>query len=217
MENTFWDSKYQGNNRIWGDGPSELAVLAVKYLQALGLRDNSLSVLDIGCGYGRDSVYLLKHLGCTVCGIDNSKEAIDMAIKTCPVVPGPEFRCCDFAELDNDRFDVVFISNLYHLLNIEERANLRRTIKGVLRSRGLLFLSVLSLKDPQEYGRGVPVPDEPNSFMDKVFLHFSTQDELRGEFDFIKIIELFEHEYYEPHSTGEVHHHISWVLVGEYI
>ena len=28
-----WDERYKDNNRIWGDGPSELALIAVEYLQ----------------------------------------------------------------------------------------------------------------------------------------------------------------------------------------
>ena len=31
-----------------------------------------------------------------------------------------------------------------------------------------------------------------------------------------KIKELYEHEYYEPRVTGETHHHVSWILIGEY-
>ena len=29
--NMFWDKMYKGNNRIWGEEPSELAVFAVYY------------------------------------------------------------------------------------------------------------------------------------------------------------------------------------------
>ena len=28
----FWDKMYKGNNRIWGEKPSELAVFAVYYM-----------------------------------------------------------------------------------------------------------------------------------------------------------------------------------------
>jgi len=86
----FWDKMYKGNNRIWGEEPSELAVFAVYYLKTLELNDKILSILD-----------------------------------------------------------------------------------------------------------------------------FCTRNELGNEFNFLKIKELYEHEYYEPHSTGEVHHHISWILIGE--
>jgi len=135
----LWDTIYKGNNRIWGEEPSELAVFAVYYLKTLGLNDKNLSILDVGCGYGRDAVYFSKHLRCTVLGIDSSKEAIDMAKTACSKA----------------------------------------------------------------------------SNIDKVYLHFCTRNELGNEFNFLKIKELYEHEYYEPHTTGEVHHRISWILIGE--
>ena len=53
------------------------------------------------------------------------------------------------------------------------------------------------------------------SNIDKVYLHFCTRNELGNEFYFLEIKELCEHEYYEPHFTGEVHHHISWIQIGK--
>jgi len=211
----FWDKMYKGNNRIWGEEPSELAVFAVYYLKTLELNDKNLSILDIGCGYGRDAVYFSKHLRCTVLGIDSSKEAIDMAKTACSKASNIEFRCCDFTETGNSKYDVVFISNLYHFFKGDARQKLRAPIIKHLKPEGLLFLSTLSPNDPQDYGKGIPVPNEHNSFIDKVYLHFRTRNELGNEFNFLKIKELYEHEYYEHHSTGEVHHHISWILIGE--
>ena len=124
--NIFWDKMYKGNNRIWGEEPSELAVFAV-----------------------------------------------------------------------------------YYFFSGDARQKLRATIIKRLKPKGLLFLSTLSPKDPQDYAKGIPVPNEHNSFRDKVYLHFCTRNELENEFNFLAIKELCEHEYYELHSTGEVHHHIS--------
>ena len=108
----FWNKEYKGNNRIWGEEPSELAAVAVYYLKTLELDDKNLSILDVGCGYGRDAVYFSKHLRCTVLGIDSSKEAIDMAKTACLKAPNIEFMCSDFTGTGNSKYDVVFISNL---------------------------------------------------------------------------------------------------------
>jgi ubiquinone/menaquinone biosynthesis C-methylase UbiE len=106
----FWDTIYKGNNRIWGEEPSELAVFAVYYLKTLELDAKNLSILDIGCGYGRDAIYFSKHLRGTVLGIDSSKEAIDMAKTACSKPSNIDFRCCDFTETGNSKYDLVFIS-----------------------------------------------------------------------------------------------------------
>ena len=109
-------------------------------------------------------------------------------------------------------YSVIFASNLYQVLPANERARLVQSIKEYLQPGGLLFLSTLSTNDPEEYGRGVPVAGEDNSFEREKFLHFSTRAELEKEFAFLKIERLFEHEYLEPHAGAATHHHISWML-----
>jgi SAM-dependent methyltransferase len=210
-----WDERYQGNNRIWGEDPSELAVITVEYLQTVGLSDGDLRILDIGCGYGRDALYLSKRLKCSVLGIDISQEAIKMARGACPEESRAEFRCCDFAEAVGGEYDVVFVSNLYHLIRRDERQRLREAVAGLLKPGGLLFLGALSTNDRQDYGKGTPMPDEPGSFEGKRYRHFCTRDELLEDFSFLTIRQLYEHEYDEPHTSSETHHHISWIVVGE--
>ena len=210
-----WDDKYEGDNRMWGDGPSELAALAVGYLQAIGWDEERLRILDVGCGYGRDARFLASHLNCTILGIDPSQEAIKMAKDACAGQSRIEFRQSSFTEVDDETFDVILVSNLYHILNKDERSRLREAIKRLLKPGGLLFLGALSTDDPQEYGKGVPVSGEAHTFEHEGYRHFCTRDELRRDFGFLAIRELYEHEYYEPRATGDAHHHVLWVLVGE--
>jgi len=214
----FWDNEYKSNERIWGNVPSELAIAAVRYLHKCRSNSETLSILDIGCGYGRDAFYLLDNLRCSILGVDISEKAIDIA-RDAILKAGKEdvkFQCCSFTKLKEAKFDIVFISNLYQLLKKNERKELRRTVMRTLKPEGLLFLSTLSVRDPEHYGRGVPVCDEPDSFQDKVYLHFCTKEELVGDFAFLSIKELYEHEYYERRLAGETHHHVLWILIGQY-
>ncbi len=212
-----WDNEYRHHKRVWGEGPSALASFAVDYLQELQLYQKTLSILDIGCGYGRDAVYLCQHTDCTIVGIDNSQGAIEMARGTRPkeYIGRIDFKFLDFTRLPvNDRYDVVFASNLYQLLRPEERAAFRKISRRVLSPNGLLFLSTLSTSDPEHYGKGTAAVGDINSFVDEKYLHLCTCGELEREFSFLNIKELKEHEYYEPRATGRTHHHISWLLVG---
>lgn len=215
----FWDKVYSSNGQVWGDKPSELAVATVRYLQRQKLSDQPLAVLDIGCGYGRDAFYLASNLRCTVIGIDPSEKAIEIASKAVSEIQKEKvgFQKRNFAELDHDKYDIVFASHLYHLLKDDERKKLRRIVMRMLKPNGLLFLSTLSVKDPEHYGKGDPVPGEANSFQDKTYLHFCTKEELIGDFDFLYIKEMYEHEFHEPRATGETHHHVSWILAGEHV
>ncbi len=94
----FWDKEYENSTRIWGDGPSELAIITVKYLQNHRLNKKFLSIADIGCGYGRDCLYLAKHLNCRVFGIDTSQKAIEILKNSIagPYTKAIEYKCCNF-------------------------------------------------------------------------------------------------------------------------
>jgi 2-polyprenyl-3-methyl-5-hydroxy-6-metoxy-1,4-benzoquinol methylase len=215
----LWDNEYRANKRVWGEGPSELAIAAVGYLQKCKSNNEILSILDIGCGYGRDAFYFLDNLRCRIFGIDTSEEAIDIASNAVLKAQKEDvrFQCSNFTELKEGKYDIVYVSNLYHLLKKNESRELRRTVVKTLKPKGLLFLSTLSVSDPEHHGKGIPVPKESNSFQDRTYLHFCTREELIKDFAFLDIKQLYEHEYYEPRVTGEIHHHISWILMGEYV
>jgi SAM-dependent methyltransferase len=211
-----WDNIYRNNQHVWGDRPSALAAFACHYLQGVKASVNSIEILDLGCGYGRDALYLARNINCHVLGIDNSSEAIEMAGKALAddLKSRVRFQCCDFRQMPEGKSKIVFASNFYHLLKIEERQAFRNTIKKRLKPGGMLFLSTLSPSDPEHFGKGKPVENDDNSFHDQRFLHFCTREELERDFSFLTIKKLSEHEYYEPRSNGEVHHHILWILLG---
>ena len=211
-----WDNTYRTNQRVWGDRPSALAAFACHYLQGIKSSGRAIEILDLGCGYGRDATYLARNIDCRILAIDNSSEAIEMARKAlaADLESCVRFQCCDFRQMPEGKFEIVFASNFYHLLKMEERQALRNTIKKRLKPGGMLFLSMLSPNDPEHFGKGKPVENEDNSFHDETFLHFCTREELERDFSFLSIKELSEHEYYEPRSNGEVHHHILWLLMG---
>jgi SAM-dependent methyltransferase len=215
----FWDKEYENSHRIWGEGPSELAIITVKYLQNHRLNDRPLSIVDIGCGYGRDCLYFAKNLNCCIFGVDTSQKAIEILKNSTiePYTKAIQFKCCNFMDLDQCKYDIVFASNLYQILQRKQREKLRKKIATLLKSGGLLFLNNLSTKDPEEYGKGEPCPDEKHSFKSNKYLHFCTREELKKDFQFLSIKELYEREYYEPRSQGETHHHISWILIAEHV
>jgi len=211
-----WDNIYRNQQHVWGDRPSTLATFACNYLQGVKSSGKAIKILDIGCGYGRDTTYLARNVDCYVLGIDNSREAVEMAGRALvsDLKSRVTFQCCDFTQINDGKFDIVFASNFYHLLKTDERQALISTIKKRLKPGGKLFLSMLSPHDPEHFGKGKAIEDDKNSFYDQRFLHFCTRQELEKDFSFLTIKELGEHEYYEPRSNGEVHHHIVWILAG---
>jgi SAM-dependent methyltransferase len=210
-----WDRTYQADRLVWGEKPGELVNLACKYLGGVNASGKVIETLDLGCGYGRDTLFLVRNIRCRILGVDNSREAIAMARKRIGKAEHQvRFRCCDFRQMPSRKFDVIYASNLYQLLRKEDRKALQEVIRKALKGDGMLFLSTLSINDPEHFQKGEKVRDEENSFQDEKFLHFCTREELERDFGFLTIKELYEHEYYEPHFNGETHHHISWLLLG---
>jgi len=78
-----WDSEYKENKAVWGEEPSELACFTEKYLEKTGYTEGDFSMVDLGCGYGRDLFYLCDRFSCNVLGVDESLEAIMIALDKC--------------------------------------------------------------------------------------------------------------------------------------
>jgi cyclopropane fatty-acyl-phospholipid synthase-like methyltransferase len=208
-----WDNTYLRDKRVWGDRPSELAVFAAERIKLFPAESRFL--LDVGCGYGRDALYLSAELHIDVLGIDCSKSAIEMGNASLPpeIDQKPRFLCADFDSLTQGPFDVIFASNLYQVLGPGDRSRFRAFVKKSLKSNGTLFLGTMSTGDPEHFGKGAPVQGDNNSFEDEKYLHFSNRQELEQDFGFLTIQELIEHEFFEPRSNGTTHHHKSWLLM----
>jgi cyclopropane fatty-acyl-phospholipid synthase-like methyltransferase len=214
-QDSTWNNVYSADKKLWGEKPSELALFAHTYLKESRQfgTNRDIFILDMGCGYARDAVFLAQNLSCHILGLDNSEKAIEMARES--LSAGLEKRIellnYDFSHV-SDKYDVILASNLYQVLKPDERSKLRETVRRCLKSGGLFFLSTLSVHDPQHSG-GIPIENEMNSVYDRRYLHLSTRAELEADFDFLNISVLFEREYHEQRAADS-HHHISWIMMG---
>lgn len=220
-----WDRRYAADEKMWGDGPSLLAQLTVARLRPYASPE--LRVLDVGCGYGRDTRYLATELGCHAVGIDGSPAAVEAAHKehnnavrrSGKMDLDAEYLTADLAAFAAGperagAFDIVFACNVYHLLGPIGRREFAAACAAAARPGGLLFLSTLSPRDPEHYAKGEPVSGEERSWVDKVYLHFCTAEELERDFAGFDVIDLEERAYEEPRPGASPHHHTSWFLEG---
>ena len=72
MMSNLWDRRYKSEEMIWGNDASSTARLLIQYI---GAKQN---IIDIGCGYARDTKYLLD-LAHTLTGVDVSAEGLRIA------------------------------------------------------------------------------------------------------------------------------------------
>ena len=220
----YWEKRYAKDGRLWGDDPSELARLAVARLRPAVTtgRDADaapLTLIDVGCGYGRDSRYLAAELGCRVLGLDPSPAALAAARTARRTDLDVEYVAADAAAFADDaaqagRFDVAFVGNVYHLLSYGGRRELAAALATLVRPGGLLFLNTLSPRDPQHYAVGAPVLGEERSWVDHVYLHFCTAAELEADFAAFEVLDLEERSYEEHNAHGVKHRHASLFLEG---
>ena len=121
----------------WIEGTDKFASL---------LKSDSL-VLDVGCGAGVKSKYLIKK-GLKVVGIDLSEEMIEIAKKE---VPDGKFLVADITEsLDFDKkFDGIFAQAVLLHIPKKDIKNILSNLLSPLKPKGYLYIAVKGLKEGQ--------------------------------------------------------------------
>jgi SAM-dependent methyltransferase len=217
MNTPLWGDADRGDRLTLGEQPSEVARAVKEYFEREKIPTAGKRMIDIGCGYGRDTFYLSSEWRVRMLGVDSHAQAIEMARARLPKQAGleVEFRRARFQDLSGETFDLAYAANLYQILPPAERAALCRAVEVLLKPGGWFLLGTHSSRDPQHAGKGTAVPGDANSWMDKTYIHLSTREELETGFSFLEIRSLSEREYSEPRAGGEPHHHISWILIGQ--
>jgi SAM-dependent methyltransferase len=135
-----------------------------------------MRILDTGCGFGRNLIYLLRE-GYDVFGVDTNPQAIEavreMAARLAPATPANNFRVERVEAMSfPDLFaDVVFSSAVLHFARDEDHFNamLDETWR-VLKSRGIFFCRLASSIGIEKQirnnkGRRFVLPDGSERFL----------------------------------------------------
>jgi len=109
MEKNYWNNYYTVNNL-----PFENSSFATFVLNYTSQND---SLLDVGCGNGRDSIYFSKN-NLQVLGIDQSSKAISNLKKY--EDKNLLFDIVDVKNIDLNMFDNLYLRFLLHAINEEE-------------------------------------------------------------------------------------------------
>lgn len=171
IDNTdYWNQYYQ--NRICPTEPSPFA----KYVATLV--DAGKTMVDLGCGNGRDTVYFAGH-GLKMTAIDLSDSAISLLKQQS--IPNAEFICADFVNQPDPHgqgYDYAYSRFTIHSINQPQERVLLRSIFRTLRPGGKFFIEVRSIHDPL-FGRGEAL--ERNAFFyDNHYRRFIVLDELKA-------------------------------------
>jgi len=197
-----WDERFGREGALWGEEPSVGAAYALGYFAKKGVR----TVLDVACGYGKDSVYLARRFDVT--GIDSSAVGIRMANERAlregvmaRFLRG-DVRAMQFP---SGSFDGVLCNGiLAHMLNAE-RPRVAGEIERVLRKGGALVVSEFSESRKPEGAEEV----ESGTYRERdgMAYHYFGREELRALFPSVK----FEHAKEQRKGGGS---RLKWVMAG---
>jgi tellurite methyltransferase len=149
---------------------------------------DGMTILDAGCGRGRNLVYLLRR-GFDVYGTDQSDEAVvatrTLASKLAPGLPADHFRVepVERMSFSDSMFDVVISSAVMHFARDEEHwLAMFAEMWRVLKPRGLFFARLATTIGHESRvqhlaGRRYIMPDGDERFLvDEDFIMKATRD-----------------------------------------
>lgn len=144
-EQRFWNKEYKDSSHLnLSENPSEELVFFCNWIEK-ELGEGALSmmnILDVGCGNGRNLLYLAKNFGSSGYGYDISVEAINIAKKSLGEVKNVEFGVSDLREplgLENESIDLVLDLMVSHHLTKDEHKKYMEEILRVMKKDGWLL------------------------------------------------------------------------------
>jgi len=181
-----YNSLYKNNKNVWGKEPN---VLLQQYIHHAS---EGLEALDIGCGQGRDVIFLA-HQGFKVLAIDSSKEAIEQLNSLADELGLSDkisTQVLDAANLDieQDKYSLINIFQVLHFLKKRAAARLLSEAIGGLKENGVLILSCFSNQDP--------------GFADRKDNAYFSVGELQEQFGNTEIILCTEKKINDPGHPG---------------
>lgn len=140
---TEYEKKYEGKEYYWGIVPNRMCYDIMKLKPPI----RPCKVLDMGCGEGKDAVFLAKN-GYVVSAFDASEKGLEkakeLARKNHVEV---NFFKADINEYEPDEeYDVIFSSGALHYLSLKHREKLIQSIKEHTSINGLHALNVFVKK-----------------------------------------------------------------------
>lgn len=165
----FWDQQYKKPTHLaLSDEPAEDLEKFCRFLErrtGKSLMNVTTQAVDIGCGNGRNLIYLAKTFGMRGLGYDLSSEAIQQATQNASGLP-LKFAVQDLRKpipLPDASCTIALDMMASHILTKQERDDLMYEVLRVLKPGGWLFFKSFLLEDDANAARMLrehPGPEE---------------------------------------------------------
>ncbi len=203
----FWDENiYINDGLLWGTSPSSVAKKTVKILKQNNLfkNENKITMLDIGCGYGRDCNYF-QNKGMHVTGIDFSHRAISLAKEINPNVTYLAKDILKGLPFENNSFHIVYTNGVLQWMSYDEINFVIKEILRIVAANGYVIISIPTFNIPKGNSKH-SIIFAYNDFV----LHKNDINELLIDLEIIN--ELVVKEF---HSHGIKHKHEYYVVIAK--
>ncbi len=139
----FWNKEYKkGEHLALSTKPSEDLLKFFRWLdrnEPDTTLDKNFLVLDLGCGNGRNLIYMIKQFGVKGVGYDISEEAIAQAEKAEPSAKWEARSIVGEIDLPNESTDMILDMMSSHFLNEKERVDLLKELNRIMKPNAWLF------------------------------------------------------------------------------
>jgi SAM-dependent methyltransferase len=178
----YWDKRFEDENKIWGDSPSQTVYCALDFFQ----KHKAKKIFVPGAGYGRHTKFFSSH-GYDVCGVEISKKACAIAKENDPKTKIIHGSVLDVA-FESESFDAIYAFNILHIFRETERSFFINKCYREVKNGGVCFFVVFSDKE-ESYGKGAEV--EKNTFESKPGrpVHYFSSEDIKKHFYNFDIIE----------------------------
>ena len=189
----FWEKSYKRPGKLdtFGGGKPSAAVLKVASKLSAGIK-----ALDLGCGEGRDALYLAS-LGFQTSAIDISESGIEK-LKYVAIKMGLDIdvSICDMRRYKfPHHFDLIVCQGCLHLIKREEWGNLIKRMKEYTTPGGQHIVGVFT--------DTVPEPEDQRGLMVGLF----KEGELLEQYKDWEIINSNAYRFAHTHPGGISHEH----------
>lgn len=163
MDKVYWNKFYQSHRLSEGCSPFATFVLQ-NYLKS------SNTLLELGSGNGRDSLYFAKH-GISVIALEQVSEEVaylNKHTKSLALNPAPKFIASDFTKLKDiniaKQYDCIYSRFTLHSIKKEEQDTLLKDCLEYCVNGGILAIEVRGERNSL-YKKGDMVANEPKAFI----------------------------------------------------
>lgn len=174
------------------------------------LDNKDIEILDLGCGIGADTLYLIER-GFKVLSCDFSNEALKSIKEN---IPNSKTKYVDMQEefpFEDESYSLVIADLSLHYFDNNTTIHIMKEIKRILKVNGVLLARVASIND-FNFGVGVGEQLEKNFYFEGDYTkRFFDQDDINKYFSIIGELESFEtsmirneDEYRKPKALYQV-------------